>query len=116
MEESGRCLKCDLRNQISPIFLPPEALLDFNAETINNVPEGAGVVQLMDENKLIIYIKGSDKMRQELLDQLESNEKAKYFMYEEAEMYTSKESEMISEFLQQHGHLPEFNDLGDDLF
>jgi NADPH-dependent glutamate synthase beta subunit-like oxidoreductase/Pyruvate/2-oxoacid:ferredoxin oxidoreductase delta subunit len=116
MDEAKRCLKCDLRNQISSINLPPEELLDFNTESINNIPEGAGVIQLMDENKLMIYIKGSDNIRRELLDQLKSNNKAKYFMIEEAEMYTSKESEMISEFLQQHGHLPEFNDLGDDLF
>mgnify|MGYP005860348927 CR=1 FL=1 len=31
-------------------------------------------------------------------------------------MYTKRESELIQQFLQEHGRLPEGNDVLDDLF
>lgn len=80
------------------------------------VPEKAGVFQLLDEKKVIIYVKGTANMRSELEDQLKTNEKAKFFGYEEFEMYTIRESELLQQFLQKHGKLPEQNELGEDLF
>jgi len=37
-------------------------------------------------------------------------------MYEEAPMYTQRESELLQHFLQEHRRLPSGNDLSDDLF
>jgi hypothetical protein len=37
-------------------------------------------------------------------------------MFEKAPMYTKRESELLQEFLQQHGRLPEGNDELEDLF
>ena len=44
------------------------------------------------------------------------NPDAKYFSYEEDPMYTKRESELIQQFLQTHGHLPPGNEDVDDLF
>jgi hypothetical protein len=37
-------------------------------------------------------------------------EKACYLHYEEILMYTMRESELMQQFLQEHGRLPEGND------
>lgn len=117
VEEAKRCLRCDLRLQIAQPALPPEKWLKFEAETIKGVPETEGVYQLLDENKTIIYIKGTINLRRELEEQLAINPKAKYFTYEEAKMFTMRESELLQQFLKKHGKLPEQNiGLEEDLY
>lgn len=54
-------------------------------------------------------------LREALAEQLDK-EKACYFGYEEDAMYTQKESQLIQQYLQEHGRLPEDNDELDDLF
>ncbi len=114
--EAKRCLQCDLRLQILAPALPPEkkAVLEFNAENVSTVPEDEGVIQLLDGEKQIIYIAGTMNLRKSL-DELVSSEelgmsKVRYFMYEENDMYTGRESELIQQFMQAHGGLPELND------
>ena len=114
--EAGRCLRCDLRLQISAPLLPPEEWLEFEAKNVEPVPAVEGVYQLLDESKNIIYIKGAMNMRQELEEELASNEKARYFSWEEEPMYTRRESELLQQFLQQHGQLPSQNLGLEDLF
>jgi formate dehydrogenase beta subunit len=116
MEEAKRCLGCDLRLEISPVLLPPEAWLPFDADGVSAVPEIEGVFQLLDEAKKVIYIQGTMNLRQHLEEQLLTQEKARYFIYEEDPMYTKRESELLQKFLQQHGRLPEGNDELEDLF
>ena len=116
LDEGQRCFRCDLRFHISPPILPPEERLQFDAQNISQVPETEGVYELFDEQKNIIYIKGTANLRQELEEQLEAS-KACYFIYEEKPMYTSRESELLQQFLQQHGKLPPQNlGLEEDLF
>lgn len=114
--EAKRCLRCDLRLEISPVILPPEKWLAFNAENVSAVPEKDGVFQLVDEQKMIIYIKGTANLRQELESELATREKASYFDYEENFMYTGRESELLQKFLQEHGRLPEGNEELEELF
>jgi len=109
VEEARRCLRCDLRLQISQPPLPPEKWLKFEAENIERVPETEGVYQLLDENKMVIYIKGTIHLRKELEEQLATNPKARYFLYEEAKMFTMRESELLQRFLKRYGRLPEQN-------
>jgi len=109
VEEARRCLRCDLRLQISQPPLPPEKWLKFEAENIETVPETEGVYQLLDENKMVIYIKGTIYLRKELEEQLATNPKARYFLYEEAKMFTMRESELLQRFLKRYGRLPEQN-------
>lgn len=113
--EARRCLQCDLRLLIPEPALPPEPWLLFSPENIALVPAEEGVVQVLDENKVALLIAGRPNMQEALEEQL-NNEKAKFFIYEADKMYTQRESELIQQFLQLHGKLPEGNDLGDDLF
>ncbi len=117
VEEARRCLRCDLRLGITSPVLPPEEWLEFETEAIASVPKTEGVFQLLDENKLVIYIKGAINLRRELEEQLATNSKAKYFTFEEAKMFTMRESELLQQFLKKYGKLPEQNlGLEDDLY
>jgi len=110
LEEAKRCLRCDLRLQISQPILPPEKWLKFETANVASVPETEGVFQLLDEKKMVIYIKGAINLRKELEEQLSAgSKKVKYFVYEEAKMFTMRESEVLQQFLKKYGKLPEQN-------
>ena len=117
IEEAKRCLRCDLRLQIRQPVLPPEKWLRFEAEAVATVPECEGVFQLLDEKKKVIYIKGTMNLRKELMEQVPANKEAKYFLYEEAKMFTMRESELLQQFMKKHGKMPEQNvGLEEDLY
>ncbi|MFW9905247.1 MAG: FAD-dependent oxidoreductase [Candidatus Thorarchaeota archaeon] len=117
MEEANRCLRCDLRLEFSPIISPPEKWLEFTLESVQKTPSVEGAFQLLDENKQIIFIQGTPNLCQALEELLNTNEKAKYFSFEEDPLYTKKESELLQQFMQEYGRMPECNeDLDDDLF
>ncbi|MHA2298395.1 MAG: FAD-dependent oxidoreductase [Candidatus Hodarchaeales archaeon] len=117
VEEAKRCLRCDLRLFISPVVLPPEKWLELTSENIQAVPETEGAFQLLDGNKQVILIQGTLNLHETLYDQLENNQRAKYFDYHEDPMYTKRESELLQQFMQEYGRMPEGNeDLDDDLF
>jgi formate dehydrogenase beta subunit len=116
-EEAKRCLRCDLRLQISLPVLPPEKWMEFSERNLDAVPEIEGVFQLVDSEKNIVYIKGAMNLREELKELLTSSQKARYFIWEEDPMYTKRESELLQHFMQQQGKLPEENaGLDEDLF
>jgi hypothetical protein len=105
-EEAKRCLQCDLRFLISPVTFPPERWLPFEAQQVALAPEVAGVFQLLDEEKKVISIRGVMNIRQALEEELTKDQRARYFHYEEEEMYTKRESELIQQHLQRYGELP----------
>jgi NADPH-dependent glutamate synthase beta subunit-like oxidoreductase len=105
-DEAKRCLQCDLRLRIASPPDPPEKWLTFDQETVSGVPETEGVYHLLDETKEVLSIKGVPNLREALIEQLGSNEKASYLMFEEDRMYTQRESELIQQHLQKHGKLP----------
>lgn len=102
------CLRCDLRLLLTKPILPPkkELLNEFVPENIESVPEKEGVYQLLDEQENVLCIKGTMNLQQELQDKLEVYEKARLFMYELEQMYTKRESELIQQYLQEHGEMP----------
>lgn len=107
--EASRCLCCDLRLAIEEIELAPkteEPLRKFTEEEIATVPEVEGVFQLFDENRKVISINGVMNLRQGLREALAESGKAVFFIYEEDPMYTKRESELIQQYLQEHGELP----------
>ncbi len=113
------CLRCDLRLLLTKPILPPkkELLNEFVPENIESVPEKEGVYQLLDEQENVLCIKGTMNLQQELQDKLEVYEKARFFMYELEQMYTKRESELIQQYLQEHGEMPGGGeDELDDLF
>ena len=118
MTEAGRCLRCDLRLLITkPILAPKEELwVEFTAENVSQVPEVEGVYQLLDGEKNVIYIKGVMNLHRELGEQLELSKNARYFMYKEEPMFTKRESELLQQYITQHGQMPEGNRELEDLF
>jgi len=122
-EETGRCLQCDLRLNISPVIFPPEVSktgqakedLAFTEEHIKQAPAQEGVYILLNENKETILIKGAINIQESLLEQA-NNSKAKYFHYEIDPMYTKKESELIQAYLAKYGKLPSGGDELEDLY
>jgi hypothetical protein len=97
--------------------MPPERWIEFIAENVESVPETEGVCQLFDKDKNIVYIKGGMNLRQELEAMSKSYEKAKYFIWEEEPMYTKRESELLQQFMQRFGKMPEGNaGIDEDLY
>jgi NADPH-dependent glutamate synthase beta subunit-like oxidoreductase len=117
LKEAKRCLHCDLRLYMGCNPSPPEKWLAFNEENINEVPEEEGVFQLVDEDHNVLVIKGTANLRESLVEQLEENEKAAWFEFEEDKMYSQRESELIQQYLHEHGEMPGGGDDElDDLF
>ena len=117
MAEARRCLGCDLRFGLSKVVLPPERGLEFCDANVDAVPETEGVFQLLDENKEVINIIGTQNLKLSLREKLQADPSARYFLFEEDPMYTKRESELIQQYLQEHGKMPggSEDDL-DDLF
>jgi len=115
--EANRCLRCDLRLDLASLPLPPAHWLEFTAEQVAQVPEAEGVFELLDEEKNVLMICGTPNLRQSLTEKLQENSQARYFTFEEEPMYTQRESELLQQYLQQHGQMPGggASDL-DDLF
>lgn len=116
MEEAKRCLRCDLRLQFTPPTMPPEAWTEFNAKNIEDIPETEGVFQLFDADMKRIFIKGTMNLFEEMNDKLRSFKKARYFSWEEYPMYAKRESELLQQYMQQYGGVPEGNADFDDLY
>ena len=114
-QEAVRCLRCDLRLDILPVTLPPDKWFELNEENVAEVPAIEGVFQLLDEEKSIIVIKGTMDIQADLREKLDSETKAKYFGFEPDPMYSKRESELIQQYLQQFGKMPEGDGEGDDL-
>jgi formate dehydrogenase beta subunit len=104
--EANRCLKCNLAAQIQDMVLPPEAWLDFTEAAVAAVSEAAGVYQLLDVDKNVLVIKGTENLRAGLSEELGRNTAAKFFVHEEAPMYTQRESQLIQAYMQQYGKMP----------
>ena len=115
--EAQRCLKCNLAANMADMVLPPEAWLEFDEAAVAAVSSESGVLQLLDLEKNVLMIKGVDDLRAGLTEQLGRNDAAKYFICEEAPMYTQRESQLIQAYLQQYGKMPGGgSDDMDDLF
>jgi formate dehydrogenase beta subunit len=117
VEEAKRCLRCDLRLTIRQPTLPPEKWLRFDSQSITAVPEVEGIFQLLDLNKQVIFIKGTINLRKELMEQLATDQKAKFFLFEEAKMFTMRENELLQQYMKKYGKMPEQNvGLEEDLY
>jgi NADPH-dependent glutamate synthase beta subunit-like oxidoreductase/Pyruvate/2-oxoacid:ferredoxin oxidoreductase delta subunit len=116
LKEARRCLQCDVRLYMGCNPSPPEPWLPFNEESIHQVPGTEGVYRLLDEAHNVLVIKGTANLKKDLLDQLEENQKAVLFEFEEDPMYSQRESELIQRYLQVHGEMPGSGEEDDDLF
>jgi formate dehydrogenase (NADP+) beta subunit len=98
------------------VTLPPEDNREFTEENIQTVPEVNGVYRLLDEKLETIYIRGADNMRSDLLEKKQSVGKARFFRFEEHDMYSTRENEMLQQHLKKFGALPEVNNEIADLY
>jgi len=113
--EAGRCLQCFLRQQMTPVLLPPERWQLLNSDSIASVPECEGVLQLLNVEKEVISITGTPNLRRSLRECLGNTGEAKWFMWEEDPLYTKRESELIQQYLQKYGELPKSSTGEDNL-
>jgi hypothetical protein len=113
--EASRCLQCDLRLTICKNPSPPEKWLPFTPANIAQAPSTEGVFILLDDRKETIKISGVQDIRKALGAELEKG-KARFFHYEEDRMYTKKESELLQQYMAQHGKMPGGGDDEDELF
>ena len=111
--EAGRCLQCDLRLYLSKVPEPPIDMLPFTMEKIDLVPDNSGVYTLFDKDKKVVEIKGTVNLREMLKDKLGSNDKYKFFKFEENPMYSKRESELLQQYIHQQGKMPSVG--GDEL-
>jgi hypothetical protein len=115
--EASRCLQCDLRLYIGRNPSPPAQWLAFNEENIRQVPETEGVFQLFDSDNNVLAIKGAANLQELLLKEATENERAVRFKFDESKMYSQRESELIQQYLREHGEMPGGGDSElDDLF
>lgn len=106
--EAGRCLQCDLRLQISSVLPPPktEKLKALDEENLSAVPPTAGVYRLVDSGGEVFRISGTSNLKDALEAELEKGMESVRYEIEENPMYSQRESELIQQYLQQHGKMP----------
>lgn len=116
LAEAARCLRCNLRLRLSRVPFPPQPTVNpLTDEQITQVPDRAGVYRLFDQDQNVIQIKGVPDL-QTALKELLPSANSRFFVYELAEFYTQRESELLQEYLQKHGRLPSGNDELEELF
>jgi predicted molibdopterin-dependent oxidoreductase YjgC len=108
--------KCGAKLSLSAVVLPPKHTLPFTAEAVESVPEDEGVIQLLDEKGNVAYIAGSSNMRKELKECLKSSKGVACFVFEPDSMYTQRQNELLSQYIETHGNQPRINAELDDLF
>ena len=81
------------------------------------IPAVEGVYQLLGEDRVATKIAGATDLAGALREELAAESPAPFFVYESDPMYTKRESELIQQFLAEHGRMPSGgeDDL-DDLF
>jgi NADPH-dependent glutamate synthase beta subunit-like oxidoreductase len=115
MAEAARCLQCDLRFGLHAPPAPPQRLVKLAEAEIGALPQSAGVYRLYDASRELFAIAGAPNLRTALQEKLDS-EKAAFFDFELNEMYTARESELLQQFLAEHGAMPTGEEDLDDLF
>jgi len=116
MAEARRCLGCDLRFRMKQAVLPPELWLPLEEINIQSLPEAEGVYVLFDEKKEVLQISGVENIRKALVEELGREGGARFFSFEEDPMFTSKERQLIQQYMKRHGRMPPGNDELNDLF
>jgi ferredoxin len=97
-----------------PMVLPPRRHLSLVAEAVHGVPAAPGAFRLFDADGQVFLIEGAADLQAALSAEVAAG-RAVFFDYAEAQMFTQRANELLSEHLKEHGKLPPGNDL-DDLF
>lgn len=102
---------------LAPAVLPPRPGVSVQTAR-ERIPRGPGVLQLLDETGEALGILGVPDLREGLDRALRdpSLEGAHSVRWEEAALYSQRESELLTRHVQQYGKLPRGNVPDDDLF
>ena len=71
---------------------------------------------MLNSGKEVFLIKGTDNMQKTLLEFYNDGKEAKYFIHEFDPLFSKRESELVQQYLQKHGKMPDSGDGLDDLF
>ena len=106
------------RTTLREPVLPPEDRLPLTKESVLLVPNVGGVFRLLGRDGDVLQISGVLDLRAGLAEALGGSlaGESAFFTYEEDGMYTQRESELLAQYLQEHGMLPRGNDVMGDLF
>lgn len=109
-------LPIEFRDSLADVQLPDEQL-PFDAQTIKTqVPNAGGVYTLYDEAGDVVEINGVADLNAGLLQEIETKDAVR-FEVDLDENFTSRETEMIEHYVNEHGHMPGMGgDDMDDLF
>ena len=100
--------KLNLPKQI----LPPINSLKLVRSNVDTVPDGSGVYILYDNSGEIIKIKGEMNLKDSLVGEIGNADR---FSYERAELYSTRENELLSGYMKRYGRMPGSDEM-DDLF
>lgn len=118
--EADRCLRCDLRLGYRSPPRPParEERLPLDESAPGRVTRDGGVVRFYGSQGELLEITGGPDMRA-LVEERLGAERAVTFDFEPCPMYTQRQNELLSQYMEAHGRMPpgvrEEDEL-DDLF
>jgi thioredoxin reductase len=114
--EADRCLRCDLRLAYRQPVRPPSRhqRLPLSESNLPRVPEAGGVLRFYDQEGETLAIVGAADMRQDLAGRIPSR-RATAFDFETCAMYTQRQNELLSRFVEAHGRMPPGVSEDDDL-
>lgn len=107
-------LPLEFRESLEEVGLPEDRFA-LTGESVAGVPDQAGVYRLYDDEGTVVEINGVPDLAAELETELETAD-AEEFDFELAESYTQRETELVEQFVNKHGHMPGAGGAMDDLF
>ncbi|UCE01557.1 MAG: FAD-dependent oxidoreductase [Candidatus Latescibacterota bacterium] len=105
--EADRCLRCDLRLAYKAPARPPSRTtrLPVTQASLERVPQSEGVLRFYDADGEIVEIVGGPDMRREVQERLGA-ERGACFDFEPCPMYTQRQNELLSQYMEAHGRMP----------
>ncbi|MFB6360656.1 MAG: 4Fe-4S dicluster domain-containing protein [Halobacteriales archaeon] len=108
-------LPLEFRDSLSDVPFP-DSRLELTLDTVKReVPNAGGVYTLYDETGEVLAINGVADLSAELLQEVETGE-AVEFDIDLDENFTTRETEMIEQYVNEQGHMPGAGGAMDDLF
>lgn len=109
-------LPLEFRRSLPEVQLP-ESKFPLSADLVKTeVPNDGGVYRLYDADDDVIEINGVADLSAALLDEVDQSD-AVEFDVELDENFTQRETELIEEYVNEHGHMPGSGGaMSDDLF
>lgn len=100
------------RDTMSDVVFPTEKI-SLTADMIKEeIPSAGGVYKLYNDSDEIIEINGTATLQEDLLNEATRSD-AEEVEWEVDENFTQRETEMIEQFVNEHGHMPGMG--GDDM-